>query len=321
MACAMATMLKRQRFHTMFFDLACRAAISGALFLASSAMAAHGQDADDASSMARWKDEIGTFRLGFAFDSSNPKTNAQYERFRQVLEDGLNMPVEVFVAPSMPALIDAQASGRVDYSALSALAYDAVMHLCECVQPLAQPVSAGGANAFRSVLVTRADTDAVSMTVAVGPDDSLTGAIIPRLTYLAERRSIGESDFDMIHVSSADESIERFLAGEVDALFGWAYARISEDTSFDRGSANQIQFRGGPDTDIVWQSPAYRFGPHVVSESVPLRAQRVITSLLLSLHANHPLAFDEISGDMGGPMEPVEHNDYAAFRALTAGLK
>src|SRR5205085_1730708 len=63
--------------------------------------------------------------------------------------------VEFVVARDYAALIDAQASARIEYAIYSATAYATALQRCGCVEPLVAPVDTDGAAGIRSVLLTR----------------------------------------------------------------------------------------------------------------------------------------------------------------------
>ena len=74
---------------------------------------------------------------------------------KQAYARALGIPVEIFVARDYAALIDAQATARVDYAIYSTTAYATTSLLCGCVEPVVAPVGEDGATGIRAILVTR----------------------------------------------------------------------------------------------------------------------------------------------------------------------
>ena len=74
---------------------------------------------------------------------------------KQAYAQALGIPVEIFVARDYAALIDAQATARVDYAIYSTTAYATAALLCACVEPVAAPVGEDGATGIKAILVTR----------------------------------------------------------------------------------------------------------------------------------------------------------------------
>ena len=74
---------------------------------------------------------------------------------KRAYSQALGIPVEIFVARDYAALIDAQATARVDYAIYSTTAYATAALLCSCVEPVVAPVGEDGATGIVAVLVTR----------------------------------------------------------------------------------------------------------------------------------------------------------------------
>ncbi|TIR80225.1 MAG: phosphonate ABC transporter substrate-binding protein, partial [Mesorhizobium sp.] len=104
---------------------------------------------------ADWRADIGTFRIGIVAEPGGGNTVPGLARLTDAYTNALGMKVEFVVARDYAALIEAQASGRIQYAVYSALAYATASERCGCVEPLVAPVDADGAAGVRSVLVTR----------------------------------------------------------------------------------------------------------------------------------------------------------------------
>lgn len=275
-----------------------------------------------ADGVDQWKRETGVFRIGVAADQSSPKGSAQYERFRQAIELALDMPVEVFVAPSMPALIDAQASGRVDYSVQSGIAYWATQQLCGCIEPLVAPSAQGGATGLRSVLIV--DTDDLTeldelseASIALGPPDSLTAAMIPMASFRWDGKALADSGLNTAEFATVDLAMEALIEGRVNAMFGWDHGPDDSESIGQGELVVRLNERAREDRfNILWTSESYPFGPHVVATSTPDAIKQELRSTMLALDEEAPLAFDEISTVFAGSFQRVGSAEYAAYGVL-----
>src|SRR5690606_4354540 len=100
----------------------------------------------------------------------------------------LGLKVEFFVARSYAALIDAQASSRIEYAVYSASAYAAAYRRCACVEPLVAPTGEDGSIGIRSVLIAkdgrlRSVTDLAGHRIALLPPDSIAGHRMPLAAF------------------------------------------------------------------------------------------------------------------------------------------
>ena len=72
---------------------------------------------------ADWREDIGTFRVGIVAEPGAGNTIAGLAELNDAFSKALGLKVEFFVARSYAALIDAQASSRIEYAIYSASAY------------------------------------------------------------------------------------------------------------------------------------------------------------------------------------------------------
>ncbi|RWD97132.1 MAG: hypothetical protein EOS61_32055, partial [Mesorhizobium sp.] len=64
---------------------------------------------------ADWRDDIGTFRIGIVAEPGGGNSVPGLARLTDAYTNALGMKVEIVVARDYAALIEAQASGRVQY--------------------------------------------------------------------------------------------------------------------------------------------------------------------------------------------------------------
>ena len=127
---------------------------------------------------AGWREELGAFRIGVVagFNPLGEKTG--YDELKQTMRKALGMPVEVFIARDFAALIDAQASGRIEYAVMSSNAFAAAWAMCKCIEPLVAPVGQDGATGYRLTLRVRerASGEGGEPVILSGPNNALAFA-------------------------------------------------------------------------------------------------------------------------------------------------
>ena len=117
---------------------------------------------------AGWRDDLKVLRVGTVAPHGAAYDIARLEPFRAYLQDRLGLPVEIVATADYDALIDAQASARVQYAIHSASSYATAEALCACVEPIALPSAFDGSHGFHSVLVAHAGGAIASLADARG---------------------------------------------------------------------------------------------------------------------------------------------------------
>lgn len=267
---------------------------------------------------ADWRKELGIFRVGMIAAAAPPQ--AGRDAVRRAFAGALDMPVELMILRDWPQLIDAQASGRVNYAIYSSSAYASAVELCQCVEPIAAPIDVDGAAGLRSVLLARRGKahnleDMVHIKVAApGPDD-LTGWMAPlALLKLSGIPLTGDESF-FVRTETAGQALEKFRDGFADAVFGWERAPMSGDEALQGGTAAEV---AEVETIALWRSPLIRFGPHAVQKSLDGEAKEALAAFLTGLHGNDPQAYDLLSQGHGGGFAPVANGDYAVLRKIVS---
>ena len=128
-----------------------------------------------------------SFRIGLIAEPGGGQTVTGLAVLKQAYAQALGIPVEIFVARDYAALIDAQATARVDYAVYSTTAYATAALLCACVEPVAAPVGEDGATGIKAILVTRDGR------LSKPPTSARTGSPSPRSTALRASRCRGSN--------------------------------------------------------------------------------------------------------------------------------
>jgi phosphonate transport system substrate-binding protein len=262
---------------------------------------------------ADWKTEVGTLRIGMIGPAGAAIEGAA--TIEAAYAQALGLPVRIFVARDFAALIEAQARGRIDYAVYSATAYAAAEAVCGCVEPIAAPTAADGASGLVAVLIRRKAGGGAPASIVLARDDAtawlaLAGAA-PNLV----------GDAGMIEADGASAAEDLFVAGEAEALLGWAphHPAGGEPAA---GTLVRLAARGlAPDElELVWTSAPLRFGPHAVRSDLPNDLKDLLATFLAGLGAARPEVLELLEPHRQGRFARVSEADYAAARAIVERL-
>lgn len=279
---------------------------------------------------ASWRDQIASIKVGFLAGDNPAYEVTRLELFRQALQNGLAVKVELFPARSYQALIEAESSGRIQYAILSATAYVALDQACHCAEPLVQPTAGNGAQGFRAVLVTRADSpiqtlaDARGARLAIGAKDSISGRIAP-FAAMAEAGIEPESYFARVfETQDAAAALTSLADGEADIAVAWSIA--ADPVSTEPGSgpiADLAEQRDGtmPGLRALWTSELVPFGPHAIRTDLPPEARAALLDTLLQMKTSSPDAYDAAERQFSGGFVAADSTRYRGFAALLAKLE
>ena len=298
------------RFALVLLALACMAALFAPL-----------------AASASWRDELKVLKIGFLAGENPSYRVKQLESFRWRLQTSLAVPVELFPARNYEALIDAEASGRIQYAILSSLAFVALDERCHCVEPLAQPVTEAGMRGFHALLVTKADSpirsldDAKGMRLAVGAPDLLSGRIAPFAGMATEGIEPDTYFARIIETSDAQAALDTLAADQADLAVAWSMAQDPMSKEPGSGPLSVIPPEGNlplPPLRLVWQSDLIPFGPHVVRTDLAPQARDAILQALVEMHVTSPEAYDAVEQQLSGGFVEADPLAYRRFAAILA---
>jgi len=268
------------------------------------------------SALAGWREDIGTFRVGMLAQQGAGQAVAGLSEIKRAYSMALGMPVEILVAETYAALIEAQAEGRLEYAVYSATAYATASRLCSCVEPLAAPVTADGATGLRAALITRdgrlnAVDDIAHRRVAIVEGDNIAGFALPGS---ALAKAFDREGMIFIKADSASAAEQLLVEGSVDAVFGWLPASSDETASFAGGTLERLIAAGIDKAalKVVWTSDLLRFGPHTARSDLDPEARRSLTIFLTAMISQTPDLYDLLERNQGGGFQAVTADDYAA---------
>ena len=272
---------------------------------------------------ADWRDDIGVFRIGIVAEPGGGNTVPGLARLTEAYTNALGMKVEFVVARDYATLIEAQASGRVQYAIYSALAYATVSERCGCVEPLVAPVDTDGAVGIRSILVTRDDRlpDLASIgshRLAIAPVDNVGGWLLPLAGLSADGVKIAEGSPFLARAATATTAEAMLGDGEADGLFGWEPADADGKPTNSGGTVARLEAAGIPSTSlrVLWTSGLLRYGPHAVRSDLDPEAKRRLTVFLTNLKSMTPDVYDLLESTHSGGFAVAAPKDYAMALAI-----
>ena len=241
---------------------------------------------------ADWRDDFKVLRIGTVAPHGAAYDIARLEPFRAYLQDRLGLPVEIVATADYDALIDAQASARVQYAIHSASSYVTAEALCACVEPIALPSAFDGSRGFHSVLVAHAGSaiaslaDARGKRLALTGADSVAGRLVP-LKALAGQGIDPKSYFSsVLTAADPEQAVTMLFTDEADLAAGWSSLAGDAASGYSFGVFTRMVAAGALAMDrlkIVWQSPLIPFGPHVVRRDLPAELKTLIADALMAM--------------------------------------
>lgn len=257
-------------------------------------------------------------RLGVII-AADETARERVEPFRRSLEDIIDLPVDLFLMQTMADGIEALATNKIDYIRLSASAYAATFHLCECVEPL---VTAGPDDfpaRFYAIMLAKRGEETGSLEklrntrLAVGGKHAVASYRVP-VSNLAADGIIVQEYFDtLVEVQNPLDGVRAILDGRVQASLGWSSLAGEIKNGFTAGTLNEYYVSGGrgfENLEVVWRSLPIPYSAHTIRSELPDQLKRMLRAGLMDLRRNEPAAYLAIEPDLPGGFEPVGHADY-----------
>ncbi len=257
-------------------------------------------------------------RLGVIV-AADETARERVEPFRRALEEITDLPVDLFLMQTMAEGVEALAKGKIDYIRLSASAYAATYHLCECVEPL---VTAGPDDfpaRFYAIMLAKRGTETANLEalknarLAVGGKHAIAGYRVPVANLAADGIDVRQYFETLVEVRNPVEGVRAILDGRVQASLGWSSLAGEAKNGFTSGTLNDFYLtgaRGFEDLEVVWRSPPIPYSAHTIRSELPDPLKRVLRAGLMDLRREAPAAYLAIEPDLPGGFEPVGHADY-----------
>ncbi len=261
---------------------------------------------------ADWRSETGVFRIGVVVRGDRGGQNVDYKPAADAVSKAIGMPVEIIPMISYAALMDAQMASRIEYAVYSAAAFGTISALCECVTPLAAPVSEAGDTSTIAILATTSkkvkaleDLPAARLVWTGGlPASAALSSVTVKGAELT-----GEEEFAVLK-ATPEKAIEALRRKKADTVFGWAYAGPDGVPRAGTGTLAALA-AAGIEYRTVWMSPPLRFGPHAVRKNVPQDIRDALRAFLTEGMSSTPEVAELLDDSFHARFEPVTDEDYA----------
>ncbi|MEO1745018.1 MAG: PhnD/SsuA/transferrin family substrate-binding protein, partial [Pseudomonadota bacterium] len=271
---------------------------------------------DAGPSLEEWRKTTGIFRIG-AVTRGDSLSAARVNELILYLQRELSMPVDLFEARDATAMVDAIASGEIDYAVMSGLAFATAQKLCGCVQAIASPTNAVGETHIETVLL--APPNMADGVLIAGPAEDFATGLVPAQALKSGTSFSLSTRPSIINADSLDDLFS-VAAGDLRRpVFAWHYTRKAGSAVADGSSPKPDALAGAilgiaPDHTIIWQSDTYRIGPHAIHESVPSEIGALLATALSAMRRAAPLAFDSVSPGLSGDFVRATSADYENYQ-------
>lgn len=273
-----------------------------------------------------WRAELGTMRIGMIKGHLTDPSPAAQKRIADDFGDILNMPVEVIFTRDFPTLIEGQMAGRVDYAIYSASAYATAHLLCKCVIPLVAPVAENGAEGLRVFLYSQSQqlrgvNDMPSARIGWIKGDTVTSALLPKAGMTIAGKPFAGTEPFIVLVDDEMQAVAALNEATLDGVFVWGQGN-SADRSAEVNAKDRLLALGLVNGDIepIWQSEFLRFGPHAVSQRVPLEARNELINALVTLRNSNPVLYELLDETLGGGFQTAKESEYAPVISMVNKL-
>ncbi len=274
---------------------------------------------------ADWRADLGTFRIGIVNAELQKLSPLERERIRNAYADALKMPVEIIPMQDFPALIDAQASSRVEYAIYSTTAYATVWLACECVEPLVASVNFDGSTGVRAALFLRdgqsLKTMETSRGIAIAGQDSMPAFGLPLSEFIALNRPVKGSEPWLKIQPDVSSVVSSYLNHDIDGFFAVIPQNRTLATALQTN--DRVAIALGADAlnvKAAWISNTIPNGPHAIRRNINPEAKQAVTTFLITLAAKDPELFDLIAPENAINFIKIRHGDYTAAINATKAL-
>lgn len=268
---------------------------------------------------------IPGLKIGVVGGDRPGPTAARLEPFRRYLGQEIGSSVELLTFKDGLTLVDAVATGKVNYAIFSASAYATASRICGCVEPVVAPRSSDGTVSYRAVLVARASSGFASVkdlkgkVLAAADMRSVAGRLVP-FRGLAEAGTDPATHFARVETVNGPEAAMRLLlAGKADAALAWSTFEGEASAGYSRGTLKDLvdkRILAMADIQILWRSAAIPHGPHAVRSELPSDVKVRLRDALVHLREDDPVAYEAVEPEFGGGFTSITHGAYEPLLML-----
>ncbi|MFJ4347734.1 phosphate/phosphite/phosphonate ABC transporter substrate-binding protein [Pseudomonas sp. NPDC089401] len=256
-----------------------------------------------------------SLRLAVIPIKSNEEMVREHQALLQRLSQAAGVPVELVIAASYEAVVDAVVSGGADIARLGPASYVLAHRRDPGIEPFATftlsagPFTPAGSH-YHSLLLARSDTSADldalrGKRVALSDPASTSGSLVPSVEFPSEVGTPLPQFFgSLVYAGTHDKALEALLDGRVEAAF----------VASERVDAYLARHALAPATlKVLWRSRPIQYDPYVFSASLcPALKQRIRQAMLDDPEA---LTGFVASQDASG-LVPVSQADYDPLQKM-----
>lgn len=162
-------------------------------------------------------------RVGLVPNQAPDKIKAQYEPFRQYLQQKLNIPVELFVATDYAGVVEAMANDKLDVAYFGGLTYVQAKQRAK-IHPIVTEVDVETQTTkYYSLIIAPADSDLKGVneikgkTFAFGDISSTSGSLYPRFMLDQAGIKVPDDLKNVVYTGGHDATAQAVQNGTVDA--------------------------------------------------------------------------------------------------------
>ena len=263
-----------------------------------------------------WKTDYRIVRFGILSGENESDRVARYTPFQEYLEKTLGVEVEIFTAGNYDGVIQALASGQIEFSFLGSSAYAAAYTETDGgVIPLLTSLQNDESTGCYSVVVVRCDSGYASIddlkgkTLAFADPDSTSGYNVPYYN-LVQQGYQPEEFFGAIPFSGSHEA---GVAGVVNGQFDAAATYINNEQN---GIPQRMETKGminEGEACVIWTSPEITSGPFTARANLPPALIDDVKAALMAIPTADPVAFKDMTGGEDSTQKgyaEVDHDRY-----------
>lgn len=264
-----------------------------------------------------WKTDFRIVRFGILSGENESDRIARYTPFQEYLERTLGVDVEIFTAGNYDGVIQALASGQIEFSFLGSSAYAAAYTETNGgVIPLLAAQQEDGSTGYFGVIVVRCDSglksidDLKGKTLAFADPDSTSGYNVPYYN-LVQQGYKPEEFFAAIPFSGSHEA---GVAGVVNGQFDAAATYINNEKN---GIPQRMETKGmiqPGEVCIIWTSPEITSGPFTARANLPQGLIDEMKAAVMNVPTADPEAFKAMNGAEDSTAKAYIEVDHARYQ-------
>jgi len=297
------------------------------LCIGSVLLAACAKDEPPAFPEGSWQQRMGKIRAAVRGDEADPAFAATWSGYRSHLQAITGLPVETFEASDYNGVIQAVASGQVDFATMGAGAYANVdTQVGSKALPFLLARQAEGNTGYYSALAVRTASpfrtlaDLKGKTIAYIDFNSTSGYIYPRRELIKQGLDPERFFAKSIMAGGGTQALLAMMNGRVDAAMITVSAGTPE-TGFATGNHVSLARRGLINLDemrIIWTAGPMPNSPYVMRTDRPQAFTDVLRGALAMLPYEKPDVWASMGQAPGNDFHPVSRADYADIIAIRA---